>query len=203
MSHPRRVLQSLLLLFAITLLAFPSPARAWEGSHVPPLDEFIEQVTNGEAEVLRGIYAPSVMAFPIIPQPDNNPAYVSSQKDTLTQFRLASQNDTTGLLAHNYLAGKSFSVLEEGQLIFLIYGDGRTETYIVTQSMRFQALTPESVTSNFIDLDNGEHYSASRLFSAMYNRPGDVVLQTCIYANGENSWGRLFIVAEPYPLAID
>jgi len=193
---------SILILISL-LFVFPVQVRAIGVSEIPPLGEFIEEVTNGEADVLRGIYAPNVLAFPIIPQPENNPAYVSSRKDTLTQFGLASQYDTTGLLAHNYLAGKSFFLLEEGQLIFLIYGDGKTETYVVTQSMRFQALTPESVTSNFVDLDNGEHYSASKLFSTMYNRPGDVILQTCIYAQENNSWGRLFIIAEPYSLTFD
>ena len=196
-------MQVLLSLIAIALLAFPSPARAWDASEIPPLDEFIEEVTNGEADELRGIYVPDTFAFEIVQQPDDNPAYVSSQLDVLTQFRMASRYGTTGLLAHNYLAGKYFSRLEEGQFIYLVYGDGKTETFIVTQSMRFQALTPNSVHSNFVDLDNGESYSASRLFSTIYNRRGQLVLQTCIYADGENSWGRLFIIAEPYPLMED
>jgi hypothetical protein len=202
-SIHRRTLQILFWFFITALIALPSPARAWEGSHVPPLDEFIEQVTNDEADVLRGIYVTDEFAFSIIPQPADNPAYVSSRPDVLTDFRMASRYGTTGLLAHNYLAGKYFSRLEEGQLVYLIYGDGRLEAYVITQSMRFQALTPTSVTSNFVDLDNGESYSASRLFSKLYNQPGQLVLQTCIYADGENSWGRLFIIAEPYPLAID
>ncbi len=202
MKHSRYI-QILLYCFAIALLAFPSPARAWDGSAVPPLDEFIEEVANGEADELRGIYVSDVFAFLVVSQPEDNPAYVSSQKDTLTHFGIASRYETTGLLAHNYLAGKFFSRLEDGQMIYLVYGDGTVESYAVTQSMRFQALTPNSVTSNFVDLANGESYSASRLFSEIYNRPGQLVLQTCIYADGENSWGRLFIIAEPYPLVLD
>ncbi|HQV93590.1 MAG TPA: hypothetical protein PLA27_04815 [Anaerolineales bacterium] len=197
MSHPRRVLQSLLLLFAITLLAFPSPARAWEGSEVPPLDEFIEAITNGEANELRGIYASDVFAFSVVSQPDGNPAFVSTQPDILTRFDAASHYDTTGLLAHNYLAGESFSLLEEGQLIYLIYGDGKIETYIVREFMRFQALDSNSLTSDFVDLESGERISSTRLFFQVFNRPGGLTLQTCINADGNLSWGRLFIIAEP------
>lgn len=185
------------------LLAFPVQVTALGESEIPPLDGFILEVMNGEADVLRGVYVSGLLANSVILQPDDNPAYVSSRKDTLTQFGLASKYGSTGLLAHNYLAGKSFSLLQKGQLIHLIYGDGRIETFVITEFMRFQALTPDSIASNFVDLDNGKLVSASNLFSQAYSRPGDVILQTCIYAEGNNSWGRLFIVAEPYPLAFD
>jgi hypothetical protein len=206
MSHQRthhRTLQILFCFFAIALLAFPSSVRAWEESEIPSLDEFIKQVTSGEADVLRGIYVHDTFAFSILPQPDDNSAYVSSRQDVLTEFRMASRYGTTGLLAHNYLAGKTFARLKVGQFIYLVYGDGHIETYAVTQSMRFQALTPTSVTSTFVDLESDETYSAARLFSTIYNRPGELVLQTCIYEDGENSWGRLFVIAEPSPLVFD
>ncbi len=191
-----RIISALILISA--LLVFPVQAQALGGTDIPPLDEFIEEVMNGEADTLRGVYVAGVLADSVTSQPAERPAYVSSKQDTLTQFGLASQFDSTGLLAHNFLAGKSFSLLDRGQLIYLIYGDGRTESFIITQFMRFRALTPNSVTSNFIDLDDGEFFTASKLFLEVYNRPGNVVLQTCINAFGNNSWGRLFIIAEPY-----
>jgi len=191
-----RVITFLILVF--TLIAFPARASALGEPDIPPLDEFIEGVMNGEADALRGVYIPDLLADLVTPQPDDNPAYVSSRRDTLTQFGLASNYGSTGLLAHNYLAGKSFSHLDKGQPIVLIYGDGRTETFVITEFMRFQALTPDSITSNFVDLDDGEFLSASKLFLEAYDRPGHLILQTCIFANGDNSWGRLFIIAEPY-----
>ena len=196
-----RIIYTLILISL--LFVFPAQVRALGESEIPPLGEFIEEVMNGEADVLRGVYVSGVLADSVAPQPEQNPAYVSSKKDTLTQFGLASKYGSTGLLAHNYLAGKNFSLLEKGQLIHLIYGDGGIETFVITEFMRFQALTPDSVASNFVDLDNDELLSASNLFLQAYNRPGDVVLQTCIYAKGNNSWGRLFIIAEPYSLTFD
>jgi hypothetical protein len=82
----------------------------------------------------------------------------------------------------------------------LIYGDGRTETFIVRRFLRYQALSPDSVKSDFVDLETGEFLTTSQLFLKVYNRPGDLVLQTCIYAEGDTSWGRLFIIAEHEPI---
>ena len=189
-------------MIAITLvvlpLVFPAQAAALGGPELPALEEFITGVMNGDGKALRGIYAPGVFAYSIIPQPEGNPAYVSTGMDTLTQFELASRYGSTGLLAHNYLAGESFSLLENGQLLYLIYGDGRVAVFGVSRFMRFQALTPKSVTSGFVDLETGDFLSAGQLFIKAYTNPGSVVLQTCIYKNGESSWGRLFIIAEPF-----
>lgn len=197
MSAQRVYRHILLLAIAFILLVLPSPARAWDVDELPPLDEFIVKVANGEADELRGIYAPDVFAYSVVSQPDGSPAFVSTQPETLTQFGAASRYDTTGLLAHNYLAGENFSLLEKGQWIYLIYGDGRIETYVVRETMRFQALEPNSVTSDFVDLATGERLSSTRLFFKVFNRPGNLTLQTCIYADGNLSWGRLFILAEP------
>jgi len=191
-----RLIPSLIL--ALLLSLFPRQVDARVGIDLPPLDEFIEQVTNGEADVLRGVYMPGVLADPVFSQPEDDPAFVSSEENTLTQFGLASRFGSTGLLAHNYLAGKNFFLVEQGQVFYLIYGDGRVESFIITGLMQFQALQPDSVRSNFIDLDTGRTLSASKLFTRVYNKPGHVILQTCIEANGNTSWGRFFVIAEPY-----
>jgi hypothetical protein len=176
----------------------PAPVRALDGKEIPPMEQFIGEVVNGEPDELRGVYASSVMAYEILPQPAGYPAFVTSEEDAITRFQIAEEYETIGLLAHNYLAGSDFFLLEDGQIIHLIYGDGRIEPFIVRHSLRYQALSPNSVTSDFIDLETGEYLTSAQLFLNVYNRPGDVVLQTCILAEGDPSWGRLFIVAEPY-----
>lgn len=188
------------LLLAITLSFFPVTVEADSGVVLPTLDEFISTVSDGQAEALRGIYIPEVLAGSVVSQPSSDAAYVSSEANTLTQFGQAAQFGSIGLLAHNYLAGKTFSRVEEGQVVYLVYGDGHTQAFVVTQILRFQALDPDSIWSNFIDLDQGGRLSASRLFSKVYAQPGHLILQTCIYAHGDPSWGRLFVIAEPYPM---
>lgn len=187
------------ILLALVLSLFPVRAGADAASDLPSLEEFTAAVQNGEAEALRGIYIPDVLAAEVVQQPEDDPAFVSSQENTVTQFRMADGVGSTGLLAHNYLAGQSFFQVEEGQIFFLVYGDGRTEVYVVKRILHFRALDPDSVWSNFIDLQNAHLISASHLFSKVYAQPGHVILQTCIQMREEPSWGRLFIDAVPYP----
>jgi hypothetical protein len=188
----------LALLLSISLLLHPGRVLALGRENLPPMEQFAAEVMNGEPEDLRGIYVPGVMAYEILPQPEDSPSFVSLEDDALTRFEMASEYDTTGLLAHNSLAGGDFFLLEGGQLIHLIYGDGRAESFIVRSFLRYQALSPDSVKSDFVDLETGEFLTTAQLFLKVYNRPGDLVLQTCIYADGDTSWGRLFIIAEPY-----
>ncbi|HUG34994.1 MAG TPA: hypothetical protein VMJ90_09510 [Anaerolineales bacterium] len=186
------------LLLSISLLLHPMHVLASGRETLPPMEQFAVELMNGEPDDLKGIYIPGVMAYEVLPQPEDSPAFVAPEDDALTRFEMASEYETTGLLAHNHLAGADFFLLEDGQLIHLIYGDGRTETFIIRRFLRYQALSPNSVTSDFVDLETGEHLTASQLFLKIYNRPGDLVLQTCIQAEDEPSWGRLFIIAAPY-----
>jgi len=186
-----------ILLSALILAFFPSHVEAGNGVTIPPLHEFIRTVRNGEVDSLRGVYVPQVLASPIVSQPEDDPSFVSGQENTLTLFGQAARVGSTGLLAHNYLAGRYFTKVGEQQVFYLVYGDGHTEAFVVTQILRFRALEPDNIWSRFIDLSHGEIISASDLFSEVYAQPGRVVLQTCIRAGGESSWGRLFILAEP------
>jgi hypothetical protein len=189
------------LLFALVLALIPSQVQAGGGITIPSLEEFTGIVQNGEGDTLRGVYMPEVFAHEVVPQPSDEPGYVSSEENTITQFSLASQAGSTGLLAHNYLAGKHFFKVRQGQVFYLVYGDGRTESYVVTEIQRFQALDPESVWSNFLDLRRGNVISSSELFSQVYGQSGNVILQTCIFARGDVSWGRLFVIAEPHTVS--
>ena len=67
---------------------------------------------SGEANTLRGVYVPNVLALPIVQQPADKPYYVSNHNGEATQFSIASQYGNIGLLAHNNLSGRFFSQLE-------------------------------------------------------------------------------------------
>jgi hypothetical protein len=79
----------------------------------------------------------------------------------------------------------------------LVYGDGSTTSFRIEAMHRFQALSPDSTQSRFIDLESGEELSAASLFYNIYNNDNAVVLQTCIENDGISTWGRLFVVATP------
>lgn len=166
-------------------------------ANVPALETFIRQVQNGQAGELIGIYIPNVLANRIVQQPSGNNEFVSPWENIITQFSLASGLGSIGLIAHNDLAGKSFALLKLGQEIDLVYGDGRTSTFIVSEVLQYQALDANSISSTFMDVRNQSLHTAAGLFTDVYNRPGTVVLQTCITAGDNPSWGRLFIIAKP------
>lgn len=190
---------SLLLLVLASLLLDPIPALATgkDESPLPAFADFSKSVQNGEAGALRGVYVPETLALPVVQQPRGNAAYVSPYDDEATQFRMAAQYGTVGLLAHNYLSGRHFSQLEIGQEVRLVYGDGRVETFVVTEILRYQALQPTSPYSSFRSLDRDETLTAEQMFKRVYFGDRRVAFQTCIEAEGNLSWGRLFVIAIP------
>ena len=199
MAHASRHTRYILsLLLALLLASFAAPADAAGAPEVPALEEFIETVTDGDADSLTGIYVMDVMASRIVPQPEGEKLFVSSMENTLTEFGLAERFGATGLLAHNTQAGRYFAKLEVGQVFTLIYGDGRTKSFVVTERLRFRALEPEDTRGMFLDLGRGDLLGSDQLFWRVYARPWCVFLQSCIAAGTELSWGRLFVIAEPY-----
>lgn len=136
-------------------------------------------------------------SFVVVEQPANDPGYVSSQENTLTLFRLAERFGSTGLLAHNYLAGSAFLDLTVGDKIDLAYDDGQSRSYWIFSIRKFQAVTPTSPYSAFIDLENGKQYLASELFLEIYGQVNILILQTCLDNQGVESWGRIFLQAFP------
>jgi hypothetical protein len=196
-SRFSRSISALLLALALSsILVFPAAAKS-DSADFPGLNKFIESVSNGDASALRGVYVQDVMAFIVIQQPADSAAFVSLNRDQVTQFNMAAQAGNVGLLAHNYLAGNSFSKLKKGDVVTLVYGDGHTESFTVTTTLRYQALSPNSVSSNFKDLGSQAVLSASQLFDRVYRGSRHLTFQTCIEADGDVSWGRLFILAEP------
>jgi hypothetical protein len=171
-----------------------SPVTAYS----PSLTSFIEQVKNGSAREVTGLYIKSIFSFPVIQQPGNQPAYVSQNDDQLTQFQSASAFGSLGFVAHNTLAGASFPEITNGDLIAVVYGDGHYSRYLVVQVRRFQALQPNNPYSSFIDLSTSKVLSVEDVFYQTYGVSHNLVLQTCISNQGVDSWGRLFVVAVPY-----
>lgn len=167
------------------------------GDTLPLLDTFVSQIRNGRAAELRGVYVPEIFAARIVQQPMGKNEFVSPRQNIVTQFGLASHFDSTGLLAHNNLAGANFSLLAKDQIFYLIYGDGQISAFVVTEILRYQALEPDSPLSEFVDLANGDSLTTSEAFSEVYDRPGQVIFQTCIAMGKNLSWGRLFVIAEP------
>ena len=165
---------------------------------IPELSTFVKLVENGQANVLRGVYVKDLIALRVVQQPAGNNTFVSPMRGYLTQFRDATKYGNSGLLAHNYLEGQIFFQLVPKQKIQLIYGNGEIKTFIITDVQQYQASSPNSPTSDFINLETKKRFTASQLFTNTYgNGTGKLVLQTCIFANQNPSWGRLFIIAEP------
>jgi hypothetical protein len=198
-----RFLPAICLLLA-TMIAQPVAfARAetlpMVEASVPSLQDFASQVMNGQADELRGIYAPGLFADRVVEQPPGQLGYISTGTDVVTRFSGATRLGSTGLLAHNYLAGAQFERIQAAQVMYLIFGDGRTVSYSVTDIQQYQALQPNSAYSGFVDLHTGSRLGASALFSKIYDRKGALILQTCIGVDGVSTWGRLFVIATPAP----
>jgi hypothetical protein len=101
---------------------------------------------------------------------------------------------TVTLYAHEDLAGGSFDELTTGDIITLAYPERK---YIVTGISRYRATDPTSIYSYFVDLDNGASYGSVELGKLIYDN-NDLTLQTCIEQDGNENWGRLFVMAESF-----
>ncbi len=175
-----------------------SGAQSAPSSTLQSLESFAVSLKNGRTSQLVGVYSPNVMAFPVVQQPSGNASFVSTKANTLTQFGIASKYGSTGLLAHNTMAGAYFYNLKTGDVISVIYGDGSIDLFRIDQIQKYQALDPYSPYSNFVDLNNpGAQLSSTDLFYRTYGLGNVLVLQTCLSKNGNDSWGRTFVIASP------
>ena len=153
---------------------------------------------NTELDVPLELTIEGIKTLPIVQQPPGNSNFVSSVQENVTAFQTAASLGTVGLLAHNYMAGQYFLQILPGQEITLVYSGQRTKKFIVTEIQTYQALIPDSPSSNYVDLSTGKYLTATQLFNKVYrDQTGHLILQTCISAQQNPSWGRLFIIAEP------
>ncbi len=176
-----------------------APAPALKGvDTLPVIGNFIHALKNGQRKTVVGVYIPGVFAVPVDQQPKGDAGFVTRKADQVTQFGLAAQYGTVGILAHNDLAGAKFSNIRLNQYAVIVYGDGHEEYYVIREVQKYQALTPTSTFSDFVNLNgSSERLSAGQLFTRIYGPGNRLVFQTCIEANGDASWGRMFIIAEP------
>ena len=198
-KNPRTTLRtSLLVAIFISLFYGPTDTRALGNTvALPTFPDFSKSVQNGDASLLRGVYVADVLALPVVQQPSANAGFVSTRDGEVTQFRMAAQYGNIGLLAHNHLSGSYFVQLAIGQEVRLVYGDGRIETFVIKEILHFQALTPTSPYSSFRNLHKDETLTAEQMFKRVYFGDRHLTFQTCIKANGDASWGRLFVIAVP------
>lgn len=176
----------------------PTPAPTPTKSKGQVFDAFVETIKTGEEGRIVGLYAEKKIALQVVYQPEDDSAFVSTQDGTTTYFMVV--HDLTGnygFLAHNYLAGRFFFELAVGDIVEVIYGDGDYEDFEVLDIREYQALSPGSPYSDFIDTITGEQIDVSTMFGTVYQGPFHITLQTCIARGDEDSWGRIFLLAPP------
>lgn len=166
---------------------------------LPELEAFAASLAGGDPGTVAGLYAPGLFALTVRQQPGGASDYISDENGTVTQYAGPASSGVIGLLAHNTLSGIFFFKLRQGQELALIYGDGRIARYQISVVQNYQALSPYDTRSNFVDLSDPSQQiiSHSELYQRVYTTAGQLVLQTCIEANGEPTWGRMFIQADP------
>jgi len=174
-------------------------AAAASANQGPALDQFINQIKNGNGSQVVGIFVEGNMALTVVQQPSGNAGYVNESYGTATYFAMVRQyTGNDGLLAHNYLSGGQFFYLWGGQSIYLIYGNGQYRSYSVNSIKQYQATDPLSPYSNFIDLNSGATLDSTALFYSVYGGSLRLTLQTCINRDGDPSWGRYFVISSEY-----
>lgn len=182
----------------VPFLPQPGGYGRYAGLQVRWAMAFASQLPTAAAELPVGLFVSPDLAFPVVQQPANNPAYVSPADGELTHFGLAAGHGSTGLLAHNTAAGVYFDDLHIDQTLYLVHGNHHIQAYRITEIRRLRAVQPSSPYSDFIDLDQpGVRLSATDLFYQIYAAENRLVLQTCLEADGNPNWGRLFLIAEP------
>jgi hypothetical protein len=182
----------------LVLCMFPVRAAAQTTTN-STLPTSIDSVQRNQPGPPQSLYVPDFISLEVVQQPTDDPVFVSSQQNTLTQFRQAStMGNSVGLLAHHSKAGKNFDRFVPGDDIYLSYADGKTEHFVVTKVYHFKALDLDNPWGNFIDLENGKRFSAKELFYKVYGGSDyHLTLQTCIETEESAFWGRLFVIAEP------
>jgi hypothetical protein len=158
----------------------------------------MKEVYTGQGDTITGLFVNEGFALNVLQQPTGSPGYISPLDDTVTEFGMARDYGTIGMLAHNFLAGDDFFQLEPSEIIYLVFGDSSVQPYTIVNILSYQALQPTSPYSTFLNTDNPDEYlSAADLFYKIYGQEDALVLQTCIENQGVESWGRLFIIAIP------
>ncbi|MCL4258163.1 MAG: hypothetical protein KJZ53_06500, partial [Anaerolineales bacterium] len=81
-----------------------------------------------------------------------------------------------------------------GDVAELVMGDGSVLEFEIYEIQSYQALSPNSALSDFLDLDTGEKLTANDLFYRVYGGQMTLTFQTCINRDNISTWGRTFII---------
>lgn len=165
-------------------------------SGVVDLSVFKVNTVFGQTGLIRGLYAPNMFAFRVVQQPIGNYLYISSLEDVVTQMQSAERYGVTGLIAHNYLAGRYFIKMRTGQEIQVILANGKYIVYRVTTIEFYQRIVPDCSTSDLIDLSNGNRMNYADVFDRFYTGEHRLTLQTCLSMNGLQNYGLVFVTSE-------
>ncbi len=197
----KKFLKAVAISAIILRIALPqTPAVASAGSSVPIFGDFLNAVSDGESNVIRGVYVPGVLAYPVVQQSPDDPGEVTSHEGEVSQFGMAARYQVVGLLAHNNLAGAAFFNLKIGQEVRIVYGNGRVEYYVVDRLDRYMVIQFGSRDMKYLDLGTDKVQDTQQVFSRFYQGSHHVTFQTCIELGGNSTWGRLFVTAVPVPL---
>jgi hypothetical protein len=195
-----RSLRAVLFLAIIICLFIPlGSAGAANGTTLTAFSGFVTSVMDGQANVVRGVYVPGVLALRVMQQPAGDNTSVLRLDGVATQFNAAAQNHVIGLLAHNDKAGAAFTGLKIGQEVRIVYGDGQVDYYVVNLLASYQALQLGGEVNNFLDMRSNITYTVQDIFKMFYAGAGHVTFQTCILKDANPSWGRFFVTAVPIP----
>jgi hypothetical protein len=163
----------------------------------PSLNSFIEEMIDGIAGYVRGVYAYETLALPVVQQPPGDFAYISEIDNQVTQFQNATAYGVIGLLAHNHLSGRLFFDLELGDEVVIVYGDGHFRTFLVSTISKYQRIEQGNLRSDFINLSTGEYISSAQLFQRHYKGGEWATFQTCLEKEDVLDWGLIIIEAIP------
>lgn len=141
----------------------PTPSPTPEATF-PTLEEFVSQIASGNGSDWRGLYAAEKFTARIVQQPSGNYSFISAEQDMLTQYMLA-EEDVVGLLAHNTQAGQYYFLLSLGDSFYLVADDTTIQLYQVQHIDRYQALQPNSNTSDYKNLETGEILTTAQIFA--------------------------------------
>lgn len=125
------------------------------------------------------------VSYPVVQQ--DCAACVSPHDGVFTEFRMARDNGTVGLLAHDYLAGDALFALEVGDTVEIVFTD-KDQAYRISKIWKAKALSNSPYGKFQV---GSESMTAQRLFEMVYTGKHHLVLQTC---KGEY---RMFYIAYP------
>jgi hypothetical protein len=160
------------------------------------LPGFVAATARADPATVIGVFVCRVLALQVAQQPADDPVFVSQVPGTATQFRLAAQYGTIGLLAHSQWSGSKFFELVPGQEVYIVYGDGLVKSYEVSEVRHMRSLNPNDPYSDFLDLEHDSaQLSSVQVFNQVFAQSERVVFQTCIEHDASPTWGRLFVTA--------